>query len=163
MKALVTVILPYHLTKKRSKCVFRPQQKVTQVSLYLRSFKVQIYNIVEWKTMQGVSIANDVCLQQILKNLPNSSCVARCLGEAWGFFASVLWPRRDLLGRIIMEINLVEFHIYVCVSPTDANENGGSSLEDLRATYHVQHCVPQRTVENQYCNLMNLRGCLLKG
>jgi len=101
--------------------------------------------------MKGVTVANDVCLQQILKNLPKSSCVARwCFsaerGEAWGIAASVLWPRRDLLGRTIMEKNLVEFHIYVCVSPTDGNENDGSSLEDFRAAYHVRHCVPQRTV-----------------
>lgn len=98
------------------------------------------------------------------KKLTQVSCVARCLGaergEAWGFSASVLWPRRDLLGRTM---NHVEFHIYICVSPTDGNENGGSSLEVSRAAYHVQHCVPQRPAENQYCNLMNLRGCLLKG
>ena len=55
--------------KEKVKCQFRPRQKVIQVNLYLRSLKVRIYNTVEQKIMQDVSIANDVCLQQFLKKL----------------------------------------------------------------------------------------------
>lgn len=60
-------------------------------------------------------------------------------------------------------MNSFEIHIYVCVSPSDGRENDGSSLENSRAAHHVQHYDPQKTVENWYCNLMNFRGCLLKG
>lgn len=64
----------YHNTsippiKEKVKCEFRPLQKVIQVNLYLRSLKVQIYYTVEQKIMQDVSIANVVCLQQILKKI----------------------------------------------------------------------------------------------
>lgn len=60
-------------------------------------------------------------------------------------------------------MNPIEFHTYICVSPTDGYENDASSQEDLRDVYHVYHGVPQRIVENQSYNLMNLRRCLLKG
>lgn len=129
--------------KEKVKCEFRPQQKVIQVNLYLRSLKVQIYNIVEWKIMQGVSIANYVCLQQILKKLTqvfSCSKFLRCRKRRSLRFLCIgpLTQERSF-GKNRNEMNLVEFPICVCVSPSGGNENSDSS-EDSRAAYHVQHC-----------------------